>query len=183
MTVRIRAAASRVLLLGAAGALAVALTGCSFSAGTELGVDEPVVDEPLVDEPAVAADDGAGAEEPLGDVPEECLAVSVTSWPGADLADVESIPASWPQPPSGSVLCSTGGGGSTETAAYASPLAIDEILAHYESSLGSEYSFERFSGEENGTGYDSLDGSGPGVGFQVRENDGGFTLVFATDGF
>lgn len=156
------------VVLGAS--IAVALAGCSTSVerpGDPVWGD--VVDQ-LVD------------DEGTGDAPEECLEVSIYSVAGADIADVTSQPADWPAPPAGSVLCATSGSANAETASYASALTIDEVFDHYASSLPSGYDAVVLSGEENGTGYASLDGAGAGVAFQIRANDGGFTIVFASDG-
>lgn len=167
----------RTALAAVCAAAALALGGCSFSLGTSLDQGADAADEPdrTVEDLTDDLADDAG-------VPEECLAVSIASFPGADLADVAALPADWPEPPAGSILCATSDGGTTETAAYAASVAFDRVVAHYESSLPAAYETVRLSGEENGTGYASLDGVGPGVGFQIRENDGGFTLVFAAGG-
>ncbi|WP_435528014.1 hypothetical protein [Microbacterium aurantiacum] len=56
------------------------------------------------------------------------------------------------------------------------------MLAFYEAALPAGFTAEHVSGEKNGTGYGSLEGDGPGIAFQVRENDGGFTLASAAEG-
>lgn len=170
-------ARSRLLLaLGVAAALA--LTGCAGGAGADQGADPGAIEpaDELVEDGAL--EDALGDREDLG-VPEECAAAFVGAVGPADLADVEARPADWPEPPSGSTLCVTGGGGSVETASYASTAGIEEVLAHYESALPAAYERFRVSGEENGTGYESLDGQGAEVAFQIRESDGGFVIAFA----
>jgi hypothetical protein len=164
-----------VLVLGVAAAFA--LTGCAGGAdpGAGAGAIEPADGEHVDDG---AADEALEDREALG-VPEECAAAFLGAVVPADLADVEAHPADWPEPPAGSTLCVTGGGGSVETASYAATAGIDEVLAHYESALPASYERFRVSGEENGTGYESLDGQGGDVAFQIRETDGGFIIAFA----
>ena len=150
-----------------------ALTGCaSEDADSDTPADPAGIQEEAFDDPTDIAVDGQ---------PPECVAVSVGWYPGVDIASLDNSPSDWPAPPEGSTLCSTSSGGSIETASYASALGIDEILAYFKDELPSSYSAEVTSGEDNGTGYESLDGNGPGVAFQVRENDGVFTLAFANE--
>ncbi|WP_308797330.1 hypothetical protein [Agromyces silvae] len=171
-----RARASRTRLgLIAALAAAFALAGCTGGAGDvdPAGIEEA---ESYVEDGAL--DEAIEDREALG-VPEECAAAYLGAVVPADIADVEAIPADWPEPPAGSTLCVTGGGGSVETASYAATAGIDEVIAHYESALPASYERFRVSGEENGTGYESLDGQGADVAFQIRESDGGFVIAFA----
>ncbi len=162
------------VLLAVMAAASLALTGCQASA-------VPTTDDRVVVDGGGA---GAEAESPGGDdfaeeMPKECESVSIGWYPGVDIADVSLMPDAWPAPPADSTLCSTSGGGSSETAAYASSLSIDEVFAHSESQFPADVAPQRFTGEENGTGYETLDGQFGDVGFQIRRNDGGFTLVFS----
>lgn len=156
----------------AAAACLLALSACSSSDEDDKAVDR---------DDAVTEDVAEGT-----DAPTECLEAYIGAAGGADLDDVESMPDDWPQAPEGSTLCVTAEGGSVETASYASTTPVEEILAYYEQQLAAAYEVYRVSGEENGTGYDSLDGSGEAVAFQVRESDGGFVIAFvagdATEG-
>ncbi|MDR5698574.1 hypothetical protein [Agromyces aerolatus] len=175
-TSRARATRARSRLALVAGvAVAFALAGCT---GGDAGVDPAGIEEADTYAEDGALDDAIEDREALG-VPEECAAAFVGAVVPADLADVEARPADWPEPPAGSTLCVTGGGGSVETASYAATAGIDEVLAHYESVLPASYERFRVSGEENGTGYESLDGQGAEVAFQIRESDGGFVIAFA----
>ena len=125
------------------------------------------------DEVAAAAGDGGAA---LGaDVPEECTAAFPLTVAGADIADVESIPADFPEPPSGSTLCETGGtaDGGQEYANYATDLGAEEVLAHYESGAPAA---ER---TETGLGEPAVSGTAGDVFWQVEPVDGGFRVVFA----
>ncbi len=128
-------------------------------------------------------DDPATDPEPMGEVPEECLAGFPMAMPDADIADLELMPADWPAPPAGSTLCITMGtvGGSTESAGYAVDLPIEDVFAHYEAAVQG-YETLRTDGMENGSGYATLDGIGSDVDFQIRERDGGFTLMFLSPG-
>lgn len=153
-----------VALLGASAVLG--LSGCSFTVDAGGPMDGP----------------GIAAEDPGPiDIPAECDGVGVGWYPGVDIANVESQPQDWPAPPAESTLCSTAGGGNTETATYANAAPFDAIVAHYADALPAGYTGEQSTGEENGTGYATLDGAGSGVRFQVRETEGGFTLVFTAD--
>jgi hypothetical protein len=114
-------------------------------------------------------------------MPPECAAVTAGWYPGIDIENVDHMPAGWPAPPEGSTLCSTLSGASIETAVYASTRGLEEIFAYYEDALPAGYNAMKTSGDDNGTGYAALDGNGGGTVFQVRENDGGFTLAFADE--
>ncbi|MFB8387766.1 hypothetical protein ACFC3F_11570 [Microbacterium sp. NPDC055910] len=174
----------RVLAAGVAIAALALLVGC---AADERGLVDPgpatdVLDEPLpagdVEEPLPAGD----VEEPLpaGDVPDECRdAFPLAVFP-ADITDVEMQPANWAAPPADAVLCITASAmdGSSETLSYATDAAIGDVFAHYEASLGG-YDMFRTPGTDNGTGYDTLDGTSAEATFHIREHDGGFVLVFA----
>ncbi|WP_460772734.1 hypothetical protein [Microbacterium sp. GXF7504] len=153
------------------GLAVAALTGCTAAA-------EPT--GAPSDAPVEAIEPAAG-EDILDGVPEACRDAFPLAMPGVDAADLELMPADWPAPPSGAVLCTTmdSVGGGSESAGYAIDLPVEDVFAHYEASL-SGYELFRSDGAENGTGYATLDGVGADVGFQVRETDGGFTLVFVT---
>ena len=153
---------------------ALTLTGC-------VGGAEPVPEEPTTAAGILEGDVGEQTE--LGDeeMPQECATVSVGWYPGVDVASLGNMPGDWPAPPAESTLCSTVSGSSIETAAYASPLGIDDVFAFYEAALPAAYESERLDGDDTGTGYASLTANGPGLAFEVRENDGGFTLAFANE--
>ncbi|MGY1796750.1 hypothetical protein ACI796_22520 [Geodermatophilus sp. SYSU D00525] len=131
-----------------------------------------------LDDLAAAAEDVAAAGDggAATDVPEECLAAfPLTVAGGADIVDVESVPAGFPEPPDGSTLCETGGtaDGSQEYANYASDLAAEDVLAHYASAAPAA---ER---TETGLGEPAVSGTSGDVFWQVEPVDGGFRLVFA----
>lgn len=158
-TERRRAFARRAVVTGAVvTAVALFLAGCSGAPDAE--GTEPV-------EQAVP-DTETGA-------PEECG----TAFPHAmgipDPAEVESLPADWPEPPAGSTLCLTasalGDGG--ESLSYATEASADAVLAHYEDALAG-YAVWR---ETAPTGGEMLAGDGETVSFQVRAGDG--TIVIA----
>jgi len=159
----------RVLLASLVVTAALSLVACGAA-------DAPTSESPATSD--TGSDQSTRDSHDIG-MPEECTRVSAGWLPGADIADVEALPADWPAPPDGSTLCMTLSGGSTETAAYASPLPIEDVFAHYEANLPPGLTVARSTGEENGTGYDTLDGEGAGISFQIRRNDGGFTLVVA----
>lgn len=151
----------------------IALAGCAPEGPAPEEPDDPAgIIEEQFDEPTDLDVEG---------MPPECAVVSVGWYPGVDISNIENMPADWPAPPEGSTLCSTQSGGSIQTAAYASPQEFAEIAAFYQEALPAGFTAETVSGADNGTGYDSLDGNGPGIAFQVRENDGGFTLAFANE--
>jgi len=167
----------RLRLAGALAALSIAGLLASCSADAEStgpavsgpGDEQEEVSMPLPDERAPG-------------VPEECFEHYPWATGPADPAALTSQPDDWPDPPAGSTLCATSGGGASEMASYVTPASTEEILDHYESALQG-YQVSRISGEENGTGYDSLDGSNDrGLSFQVREADGGFILTFIDGG-
>lgn len=163
-----RSAALAAVLLAS-----IALAGCSGDAPASDRIDDPAG--------TVEEDFDTPVDVDVEGMPPECAVVSVGWYPGIDISNVENMPADWPAPPEDSTLCATSSGGSIQTAAYASPLSIDEVLAFYEAALPAGFTAAQVSGEENGTGYESLEGNGPGIAFQVRENDGGFTLAFAAE--
>ncbi|MGY1741281.1 MULTISPECIES: hypothetical protein [unclassified Blastococcus] len=109
-------------------------------------------------------------------VPEECAEAYPTAFGPADIADVE-LAAGFPEPPSGAVLCETGGtaDGSQEYANYAAGLSEEEVFAYYEGELaGAERG-------EDGIGAPILSGTTDGVYWQVQSEDGGFSVLFATE--
>ncbi|SFO34014.1 hypothetical protein SAMN05660359_02788 [Geodermatophilus obscurus] len=124
------------------------------------------------------ADDlaAAGAGDALGaDVPEECTAPFPLAVGTADVADLDSVPAGFPDAPAGSVLCETGraADGGQEYANYASDLPAEEVLAYY----GSSAPEARRS--LTGLGRPAVSGTLGGVFWQVEPVDGGFRLVLA----
>ncbi|MGY1609850.1 MULTISPECIES: hypothetical protein [unclassified Geodermatophilus] len=149
-------------------ALAGALLGTALLLSACSGDDDVAA---AGEDTAAAAGDAVGA-----DVPEECTAAFPLTVTGdADIADVESVPADFPEPPAGATLCETGGtaDGGQEYANYASDLGAEEVLAHYESAApGAERT-------ETGLGEPAVSGSAGDVFWQVETVDGGFRLVFA----
>lgn len=124
--------------------------------------------------------DAADADdvERLGDVPAECIDAFPYLLGPADFADMDA-PAGWPDAPDGTTLCMTSSG-DIGAAYFVSDLPFDEIAAHYEAALTGEYETSRASGEENGTGYASVDGFAlDGSAFQVREDDSGLVVVLS----
>ncbi|ALJ19224.1 hypothetical protein [Microbacterium sp. No. 7] len=174
-------------LVGAAVLAALWMcTGCAASDdlgdaadGLSGGVPVGGLDAPA--DPDV--DPGADADVPddRGDVPPECLAALPYLLGPADFADMDA-PAGWPDAPADATLCMTASG-DVASATFVTELPFTDVAAHYERALAETvhadtYEVYRTSGEENGTGYDALDGIGPeGVMFQVREHDAGFVLV------
>lgn len=153
--------------------IAIALAGCAGADTSSEGVADPSgIHEEDFDRPSTDDVDG---------MPPECAVVGVGWYPGIDIANVETMPADWPEAPEGATLCSTLSGGSVQTAVYASDWGTDAIFEYYGDSLPAGYTATQASGADNGTGYATLEGNGPGVAFQVRENDGGFTLAFANE--
>lgn len=172
------------ILVGAAAVLA--LTACAPEAPT---TEDPVGQDPVAQDPV--AQDPPAASDPSGLVDEVCLeAYPLSALAPADIEALTLMPADWPAPPEDAVLCSTsesGGEGidgepyTIQNADYASSTAIDAVLAHYEGALGG-HELVRSDGAESGTGYASLDGTLGDVAFQIRETDGGFTVLFS-DGY
>lgn len=158
--------ATRVVWAGFAAATLAALVGCAAAGDGADGLD-------AADDPVPLSDDA------YADVPEGCRENYPFAALPADIADVGLQPVDWPAPPADATLCLTTDtvGGSIESAAYATNAAIDDVLAHYESALAA-YDVFRTSGADNGTGYETLDGTAGDVEFQIRESDGGFLLVF-----
>jgi len=157
-----------------AGLLAAALllTGCGSdddSGTTSSGGDV-----------GASGDGGGGGGTDTG-APEECAEPFPTAFGEADIADVELLPADFPEPPSNSTLCETGGtaGGGQEYANYASPLSEEEVFTYYENNLPAEYNAER---TEDGLGEPILAGSDGDLYWQIESEDGGFSLVLGTDG-
>lgn len=170
MTGRMRGGRRVGGLLGVGLALLLALSGCASSAGTSPAVSDLYdgdveVSMPLPDERAPG-------------VPDECFEHYPWATGPASFDALELTPDGWPEPPQGSTLCTTNSGGAAETAIYVTTQPADEVLAHYEAALGA-YEHTRITGAENGTGYDSLDGSDGGAfNFQIREAEGGFQITF-----
>lgn len=154
---------------------------------------EPVEDIPSIGQPADDPEpaDGPGPTEtplpvdqpPAPGVPPECAEAYPWAPGPADLATLTLLPADWPDPPGGSTLCTVNAGGVTEMAAYVTDLPVEQVLSHYESQL-QRYQPVRTTGEENGTGYDALEGAEGALTVQVREAEHGFLLAFiSTEGF
>lgn len=173
------------------GAVLAALAGCAMPIGLGTDVGLPTQDPPTT-APGPDAEPG-GAEpddlDPLdpgpgaaGRISQTCLDLFPQSAAGVGTLDLE--PAGWPDPPADSTLCYSAEtiDGSSETASYVTSAGPDEVFAHYEAALGARYDVVRSDGLENGTGFETLDGAGAGIGFQIRASEGGFTIVFVTDG-
>lgn len=161
---------------------AAAVAGLLLLAGC--GGGERIDVEGELDTPGLAVDVPADdVPDEFDEAPEECADAYPQAYLAADIADVEVMPVDWPEPPAGSTLCITSDtvGGGVEAASYANELVIDEILAHYESALSGSYELTRTGGDETGTGYDTLDGVRDDLSFQIREHDGGFVIVFASE--
>lgn len=145
----------------------LALAACSGAAGTGAAVSElhdEVIEMPLPSEQAEG-------------VPDECFEVYPWAMGPASFDSLEIVPADWPAAPAEATICTTNTGGTVETAAFVTELPAEQVFAHYESKLGG-YELARVSGDENGTGYASLDGSDGGAfTFQIREAEGGFQIT------
>lgn len=171
------------------GAVLAALAGCATPIGLGTDVGLPTDDPTTAPGPAAEPDDaepddlepdpGTGA---AGGISQTCLDLFPQSAAGVGTLDLE--PAGWPDPPADSTLCYSAEtlDGLSETASYVSSAAPEEVFAHYEAALGTQYDVVHSDGQENGTGFETLDGSGAGIGFQIRASEGGFTIVFVTDG-
>ena len=157
------------VLCTALAALSLGLISCT---GSPQAASDPAVSGP-------AAEDGAMPlpEERAAGVPEECFEVYPWATGPAEIDTLELLPDGWPEAPDGSTLCTVNTGGGTETAAFVTEQPPEEVLAHYEQGLAS-YAPVRVSGEDNGTGYASLDGViGEALSFQIREAEGGFMFA------
>lgn len=156
----------RILLTAAVAALALLPVAC--------GDDE---DDSAGDPVSAPVDPDGGLDDaPIGDgVPEEC-AVFIGTIEPADPADLDALPAEWPEPPAGSTLCSVSHGGTT-TIQYASDTVPDEVLTYYETELGASWDPVR----EAGAGDEILTGYSDTVGFQIQPRDGGFRISITDD--
>ncbi|GAB2551328.1 hypothetical protein [Leucobacter ruminantium] len=158
--------------LGRRSAVGAALLGVLVLAGCSAGGNAEV-----------AAPEETGASAPLPEetapgVPEECAEVYPWATGPASLDDLALVPDGWPEAPEGATICTTQSGGAVETASYVTESPSEEVFAHFEGALA-QYAPVRISGEENGTGYASLDSSDGGAfGFQIREAEGGFVIAF-----
>lgn len=161
--------ARAAVLCTALAALSLGLTNC---AGGPQSASDPAVSGPAVDDSAMPL-----PEERAAGVPEECFEVYPWATGPADISTLELLPEGWPEAPEGSTLCTVNTGGGTETAAFVTELPPEDVLAHYEQGLAS-HAPTRVSGEDNGTGYASLDGViGDALSFQIREAEGGFMFA------
>ncbi|SEP00901.1 hypothetical protein [Trujillonella endophytica] len=151
-------------------AAALLLTGCGSDDDDSTGASGGGVG--AVDDGGTGTDTGA---------PEECAEAFPTAFGVADIADVELLPDDFPEPPADSTLCETGGtgNGGQEYANYASPLGEEELFAYYEENLPAGYAAER---TEDGLGEPILAGQSGELYWQIESEDGGFSLVLATDG-
>lgn len=126
--------------------------------------------------PTRADNDLTDVQEETG-VPPECRDAFPVAIGAADLADVELIPAGWPEPPVEATLCQTSStlDDQIAIASYATEAAPAEVLDAYETALAGTFETSR---EENGLG-EVLSGSSEGGGFEVAAADGSFTLTFS----
>ena len=148
----------------------MALTGCG-------GDDDKA--------PGGADQDISSASDDL-EVIEEC----VTAFPGSfgkpDIANLDRVPADWPEPPvDDAVLC---GPAATMDAVqveadYATSAPPEEVLDAYTQALKSA-GFEVETEDPSGLGRTMISGRTDEVFYQVIAKDGGFTVAFAgeTDG-
>ncbi|MDF1478338.1 hypothetical protein PYV02_04500 [Leifsonia sp. H3M29-4] len=113
-----------------------------------------------------------GSGEVVPGAPAECAGSFPFSIGPATLDDLGLLPADWPAPPEGSVLCATThtNGGLTETADFVTELAPGGVLAHYTSALPARARLER-------TVDATLVGSIGAVSFEIRPDEGRFTIV------
>lgn len=153
-----------------AGLPLLALTGCGGGAGEGGAARDAARSEVQMPLP----------EERAEGVPDECFEAYPWATGPADLDDLSLVPANWPSAPDDATLCVVAGGGVSESAAYVSSGDPAAILDHYESALDG-YQLARVSGEQNGTGYESLDGSTGALSFQIREAERGFLITFISE--
>lgn len=153
----------------AALALIAALAGCTAEGGPSDSAD---ADAAVTDTATQSSESGA---------PEECAAPFPQAFTVPDIAEVQALPAEWPDPPPGSTLCLTSsglGGAAIESLSYASETPEAAILAHYEQVLAA-YAVER---TPSPTGGEMLTGDGAGIGFQVQPGVGSFVIVIQPSG-
>lgn len=112
-----------------------------------------------------------GSGEVAAGAPAECAGSFPFSIGPATLDDLSLLPADWPGPPEDSVLCATThtNGGLTETADFVTALAPGEVLAHYTTTLPGRARLETVDA--------TLVGSIGAVSFQIRPDEGRFTIV------
>lgn len=161
----------RALAVAALAVLAFVPAACSDDDDDDTGAD---ADLPLVGDESPSVEDLAG-DLPPG-VPEECAAFLFVMEPPDP--DEVTVPDGWPDPPSGSTLCTVSSTlDGTMQAEYAVDSDGDAVLAHYEAELGAEWNLAR----EAGVGEEILTGYQDTLGFQVQPTDGGFRLVVRDD--
>lgn len=145
---------ARRVLAGVLLAAAALLPSCAVGAGDDLAE--------------------AGAGDAVAEAPEECRGPFPLATGDADAADLDGVPAGFPDPPAGSVLCETGGrpDGGQEYAHYATALPAEEVLAHYTAGgPGAELG-------RTGLGAPAVTGTAGAVSWIVEPVDGGFRVVF-----
>ncbi|WP_194409612.1 hypothetical protein [Microbacterium cremeum] len=151
-------------MAGLVVAFTVALAGCT-------GAPQPEAEKPAEQVTADAS----------SDAPEECADAFPHAIGTPSLAEVEALPADWPEPPAGSTLCLTAsalGDGGSESISYATPATADAVLAYYEDALGG-YSVAR---ETSPTGGEMLVGDGGAVSFQIRPGEGSIVIALVSTG-
>lgn len=127
-----------------------------------------------------SSDDRTTAAPEVPEVAQACVDVFGYGDPTADIASIEQVPTSWPDPPAGAVLCMTATSGDVRTASYALDADIASVFDHYDAEIAG---LTLVDGDESGTGYATLVGDVDGIGVEVRERDAGaFVLAFATGG-
>ncbi|MGY1811462.1 hypothetical protein [Blastococcus sp. SYSU D00820] len=154
----------------ALSAVALAATLLLTACGSDEPADPPSSAEGGSGDGTIA--DPSGAFENPGSAPEEC-AEAFPLAQGGDIADVESVPADFPEPPDGAVLCETGGTvrGGQEYVSYAADLSGEEVLAYYEANGPGAERIDSGLGE-------AVTGTSGDVIWQVDPQDGGFRVVF-----
>ena len=153
--------------------LLVGLVGCTAAGGPAAQPDATVA-------PTDTATDTTGGDASDA-APEECATAFPQAFTAPDLAEVEALPAGWPDPPEGSTLCLTSSGlgeAAIESISYATEAAEAAVLAHYEQELAA-YAVER---TPSPTGGEMLTGDGAGIGFQVQPGEGSIVIVLQPAG-
>lgn len=161
----------------AALSLTLLLAGCGDDGDDPADADGQPSTQSTADDGTDADDAADPGDAGAGDVPEACRTPFPQAFAPADLADVELLPAGFPEPPVEATLCITAEtvGGAHETASYATPATAEEVLAGYESALAS-FGATR---DQDGIGRAIITANDGALVIQVTPQDGGFVLAFA----
>lgn len=162
-----RGALSAGLLL-----LLVGLGGCTAEGGPAAQPDATVAPTDTTTETST----DTTTEDSPDAAPEECATAFPQAFTAPDLAEVDALPADWPDPPEGSTLCLTSSGlgeAAIESMSYATEAAEAAVLTYYEQALAA-YTVER---TPSPTGGEMLAGDGGGIGFQVQPGEGSIVIV------